>query len=250
MPTNIGLSAVAKVLSVSFLVASVGACSASASDDDSLATTSADLSGNQGTAYKYFIGRGLSKDQAAAVVGNLIQESSVLPGSVQYGGGPGRGIAQWSVGGRWNHDSHDNVEWYAESKKQSATSLELQLDFVWYELETFSGYGLSRLKAAKTLDEATIAFQDDFEGCGECDQSKRIEYAQQVLSAYGGGGGGGGSNEGSSSGEGCYSSTLGQEMPNNACVQSRSDHAWYQCDKGSWVDRWNDPAACDGIHPL
>jgi hypothetical protein len=53
-----------------------------------------------------------------------------------------------------------------------------------------------------------------------------------------------------SSGNGCYSDTLGKEMPNNACVQSRSDSAWYQCDNGSWTDRWTDPADCDGVHPL
>jgi hypothetical protein len=52
------------------------------------------------------------------------------------------------------------------------------------------------------------------------------------------------------SGGGCYSNTLGREMPSNACVQSRSDDLWYQCDNGRWVDRWNDPTACNGVHPL
>ena len=49
---------------------------------------------------------------------------------------------------------------------------------------------------------------------------------------------------------GCYSDTLGREMPANACVQCSSDSAWYQCDNGSWVDRWTDPTACDGTYPL
>jgi hypothetical protein len=39
-------------------------------------------------------------------------------------------------------------------------------------------------------------------------------------------------------------------MPANACVQSKYDDAWYQCDDGAWVDRWTDPAACDGVYPL
>jgi hypothetical protein len=49
---------------------------------------------------------------------------------------------------------------------------------------------------------------------------------------------------------GCFSDTLDKEMPANACVQSASDGQWYQCDNGSWVDRWNDPTACDGTYPL
>jgi GH25 family lysozyme M1 (1,4-beta-N-acetylmuramidase) len=60
------------------------------------------------------------------------------------------------------------------------------------------------------------------------------------------------SNGGHSSGggAGCYSSTLGATEPDNACVQSKSDNAWYQCDDGSWVDRWTDPTACNGVYPL
>lgn len=48
----------------------------------------------------------------------------------------------------------------------------------------------------------------------------------------------------------CYSNTLGREMPANACVQSASNSAWYQCDDGEWVDRWEDPTACDGVYPI
>src|SRR5262249_20512346 len=138
---------------------------------------------NTKTAFQFFVAKGLKRYQAAAIVGNLIQESSVNPNSVQYGGGPGRGIAQWSVGGRWDTEHNDNVHWYAAKKGQSIHSLNLQLEFVWYELETFSGYGLSKLKASSTITQATIDFQDDFEGCGQCDQSKRISYAKQVLAA-------------------------------------------------------------------
>jgi len=70
---------------------------------------------------------------------------------------------------------------------------------------------------------------------------------------------GSGSNSGSSSGSssggtpppaGCYSGTLGMDMPANACVQSKYDSQWYQCDDGSWVDRSTDPSACDGVYPL
>lgn len=48
----------------------------------------------------------------------------------------------------------------------------------------------------------------------------------------------------------CFSHTLGREVGANACVQSASDRKWYQCDRGSWVDRWTDPTACSSVHPL
>ncbi len=54
----------------------------------------------------------------------------------------------------------------------------------------------------------------------------------------------------SGGGAGCYSDTLGATEPDNACVQSSSNDDWYQCDDGNWVDRWTDPTACNGVHPL
>jgi MYXO-CTERM domain-containing protein len=35
------------------------------------------------------------------------------------------------------------------------------------------------------VTDATVTFETDFEGCGECDQSTRITYAEAALSAYG-----------------------------------------------------------------
>jgi hypothetical protein len=233
--TNFGLVA-AVVLAASTLAAG---CAGSVSGDDGM--SEAALSSAEHTAFNFFVTKGLTKVQAAGVIGNLMQESGVNPVAVEYGGGPGRGIAQWSVGGRWDYDRNDNVTWYASARGESRGALGTQLNFTWYELETFSGYGLGELRASSTVSAATIAFQDRFEGCGTCDQSRRIQYAEQALQAYGSGGGGGGA--------GCYSQTLGREMPHNACVQSRFDNLWYQCANGSWVDRWTDPAPCNGVYP-
>jgi hypothetical protein len=139
---------------------------------------------NDKPAYDFFVSKGLTNFQAAGIVGNLDQESGVNPGSVQYGGGPGRGIAQWSVGGRWDSSANDNVLAYAKTKGESSGSLNLQLEFIWYELTTF-GYGLSQLKATTNLNDATIAFMDKYEICGTCATSQRLSYAQAVLKAYG-----------------------------------------------------------------
>jgi hypothetical protein len=232
--------------SISVMAAGCGG----AGDGSNVGSSASALSSSDKTAFDYFVSKGLTDVQAAGIVGNLDQESSMDPSVSEYGGGPGRGIAQWSAGGRWDTDHDDNVVWYAHDHGDSAYSLSLQLDFVWYELETFSSYGLSRLRSSTNVTDATIAFQDDFEGCGECDQSTRIEYANEALSAYGHGSTGGGGGGGGGSSKECYSDTLKKDMPANACVQSSSDSDWYECDDGAWADRWTDPAACNGIHPL
>jgi len=178
-------------LLVSFVILSAplaaGGCSGgdAASPDDN-ATADALSSASGRTAFKFFVGKGLSEIQAAAIVGNLQQESGVDPRSVQPGG-PGRGIAQWSTGDRWNAKSHDNVLWYAAQQGESSSSLELQLEFTWYELESFDHYGLSALKSASTISSAVNVFQRDFEACGTCNASARVRYANAALAAYGGG---------------------------------------------------------------
>jgi len=216
-------------------------------DPSTMAPTSeAALSNAEQTAFNYFVTKGLTEVQAAGIVGNLIQESNVIPTSVEFGGGPGRGIAQWSVGGRWDSSHNDNVTSYSNQQGVSRWALSTQLDFIWYELTSFSGYGLASLKASTSVTSATVAFMAKFEICGTCNQTGRVSYANQVLAAYGTGGGGGGGGGGS----GCFSGTLNMQMPANACVQSKYDHLWYQCSNGSWVDRWSDPTACNGVHAL
>src|SRR5437870_696259 len=111
------------------------------------------LSNNEATAFNYFVAKGFTDVQAAGIVGNLMQESSVLPTAVEYGGGPGRGIAQWSIGGRFNSGSR-SLTAYASAHGENRWALQTQLDFIWYELATVGGYGLPELRAATTIDAA------------------------------------------------------------------------------------------------
>lgn len=107
------------------------------------------------------------------------------PGAVQVPSGPGRGIAQWSVGGRWDTATSDNMLWYASQHGESQWALTPQLQFSWYELSTFSGYGLGPLRAATDINSAVIAFQNDFEKCSQCDTDNRIRFADQAFAFYG-----------------------------------------------------------------
>jgi hypothetical protein len=179
-PNRWSLLAVAAALTLP-----LAACSdTAAGPGETVGESSSALFANDRAAYDYFVSKGLTSFQSAGIVGNLDQESGVSPTAVQ-GGGPGRGTAQWSVGGRWDTDNGDNAVAYASQHGQSVWSLQLQLDFIWYELTTFSGYGLAALRASTNVSDATIAFETRFEGCGQCAESTRISYAKAVLAAYG-----------------------------------------------------------------
>lgn len=146
---------------------------------------------NERPAFDFFRAKGLTAVQSASIVGNLDAESGIDP-TIAQPNGPGRGIAQWSVGGRWDTIPGDNVKAYAAQKGQSATSLQLQLDFIWFELVTFPAYGLAALQTKTTTASAVAAFAKDFEGCASCQTSLRVAYADSVLARFGNGAPGGG----------------------------------------------------------
>jgi hypothetical protein len=142
---------------------------------------------NDHAAFDFFVAQGLTQVQAAGIVGNLDQESGVNPTSIQSGCGTscGEGIAQWTIGGRWDTTPNDNVVAFAASHGEAASDLTTQLQFIWYELTTFPGDGLAPLRGATDVTTATQVFETDFEGCGACNEPARIAYANAVLAAYG-----------------------------------------------------------------
>jgi Phage tail lysozyme len=216
---------------------------ASDPDDPTLTSTESALSSNTHTAFNFFVHKGLTKRQSAGIVGNLMQESSLNPKVKQFGGGPGRGIAQWSVGGRWDTSHRDNVTWYANQHARSRWTLGTQLAFIWYELHTVGGYGLSALRDTTTIKGATLVFMRDYEICGTCASTKRIDYAHQVYNAYA-------STAAAAPATPCYSPTLDAEVNVGVCVESPDDHGVYQCDGGDWVDAETTSNSCTELHSL
>ncbi|HVY44609.1 MAG TPA: phage tail tip lysozyme [Minicystis sp.] len=162
--------------------AGTGGLSGNPADQGGEAITEND---NDKIAFDYFLGQGLTPVQCAGIVGNLDQESGMDPTIWQYGDGPGRGIAQWSAGERWDTTPNANVVWYAGVMGDSKYSLNLQLAFIWWEL-TNEGYGFDDLQAATTVEDAVEVFQDQYEICGACDSSNRVAHAYAALQAFGG----------------------------------------------------------------
>jgi hypothetical protein len=139
-------------------------------------------------AFNFFKSKGLTDEQAAGIVGNFDHEGGMNPSQRQIGGGPGRGIGQWSAGERWDTTPGDNVAEFARKHGQSATSLDAQLGFTWYELNKFSYLGLKQLRSAKTVEQATTVFQDRYERPNKklAGTADRVAHAKAVLAAFGG----------------------------------------------------------------
>ena len=138
-------------------------------------------SGNVQQAYNYFLGKGLSDFQAAGVIGNLAQESGVNPQSNQSGGGPGRGIAQWTVDQRWT-----GVLALAKQRNKPPTDLGVQLDYMWQELTGGYSSALAGLKSSTDVTSATTIFEQKYEAAGTPAMQNRINFAKNVLASKGG----------------------------------------------------------------
>ncbi len=181
---------------------------------------------NEQPAFEYFVGKGLSERQSAGIIGNLDAESGLDPTIRQIGGGPGRGIAQWSAGGRWDTTSGDNVLAYASQRGKDPLTLQLQLDFIWFELTTFPGYGLAALQNTTTIVDAVSVFKAKFEGCPACSTGNRVLYAQSVLDRFGGGSSSSSSSSsGAPAGPACTldNGDEGECITTSAC-EARGDH--------------------------
>jgi len=155
----------------------------------------ADFTGNDNAeiAWNYFISMGCNEYAAAGILGNLEQESGIVPTMAQAGGS-GRGIAQWTFGeSRWN-----GLLDYAEQQGKDWTSLEVQLQFIWYELSGGDSTtasilnrnygGITGLKNAKSIEWAVEAFEKSFERAGTPNMSARIEYANYYYNLFSNGG--------------------------------------------------------------
>jgi len=180
---------------------------------------------NYEIAFNYFRSVGLTEQQSAGIVGNLVHESGVNPKRAQNRSGQtgiqtinsidpiladisgsapeqGFGIAQWTSDGR-----QQNWLDFAEEKQADALSLELQLEFLLTELETNDELGYPELQEADDdLRQSTWIFLAFFErprtvvdankardpvqptsGGAKETLDTRFEMAESIINLYGGG---------------------------------------------------------------
>jgi hypothetical protein len=131
--------------------------------------------------------RGFSKEEAAAIVGNLFAESTFRTGASNPTSGA-YGLMQWT-GGR-----KSKLINFAKEKGKPASDLETQLDYIRWELAGGNQYETAQFAAAmasgSTVSEKTRGFAEKVERASPAElnasMKKRIGAAQ---SAYGQGGG-------------------------------------------------------------
>ena len=138
---------------------------------------SASGNSNASKIWNYFAQKGYSSKAIAGIMGNLQQESGLNPNAKQPNG-PGRGLAQWSKGGRWD----ELVKW-AKAKGLNPNSLDTQLQFMSKEMNS---RGLTpEYMNGMSLSEATEAFEKKYEAAGKPNMSARNKYASSFYNQYG-----------------------------------------------------------------
>lgn len=129
-------------------------------------------------AMQFFIKKGLSKQAASGIVGNLVAESN-LNTTIQGDKGTSIGIAQW-------HDTKagvgrkTNLFNFAKKRGLNWKNLDTQLQFLWNELKSDPKYGLSKLQKAKTAKEASFLFGYYFERFKGYEDSSHSEHKKRA----------------------------------------------------------------------
>ncbi|MGE0231165.1 MAG: phage tail tip lysozyme, partial [Flavobacteriaceae bacterium] len=112
----------------------------------------ADVQGRAQIARDHFVGLGYTPEQAAGIVGNLVQESGVRSDGAVGDNGTAFGIAQW------RGERFTRLKRFAASRNTDWTDFTTQLDFIDSEMKTHETKAYEKLKAAGSIEEATAAF--------------------------------------------------------------------------------------------
>lgn len=120
---------------------------------------------NETITWNFLIAQGFTREQTAGIMGNLMQEHRFNT--------TGDGLAQWTGGRKANllarHDPYN---------------INTQLQFMMDELNGPYIRVLNALRAATTVEQATLIFQNQYERCGVCMESRRIQYAYNILASH------------------------------------------------------------------
>lgn len=107
---------------------------------------------NADFAFNWLVQRGYAPHQAAAIVGNLTQESNVRPDGVVGDNGTAFGVAQW------RGDRFAGLQRYAQQQGTDWRDLGTQLGYLDHELNTTEKSAGEALRAAPDVRSATRAF--------------------------------------------------------------------------------------------
>ena len=127
--------------------------------------------------YKWLRQDGFSHAAASGIIGNFSVETgdTYSPKSNQNNG-PGRGIGQWSEGGRW-----DQLVAWADRQGKDPENLRTQYEFAMKEMRSgIFGFELNKFKQMTNAREAADYFDSHFERSWAQDDEERRDRARQA----------------------------------------------------------------------
>lgn len=166
--------------------------------------------------WNYLVGKGLSDEAAAGIMGNMQQESSF---DTSADNGTHHGLCQWG-GGRL-----DGLEAYAEARGRDVDDVEIQLSYLWCELtdeedegiecgyasnQWCNGYTMDDLRSAASPREAAEIFGVAIERFGAGESGSRHDYAEALYEAH----------------KGQSASSSSSSSPSRKSPSSRSKYGW------------------------
>ena len=124
---------------------------------------------NETITWDFLISNGFTKYQTAGIMGNLMQEHGF--NTTDTSGG--YGIVQWTGGRR----SELLQMAYPEN-------IYTQLNFLMHELTTNYSSVKNNIVNSGTIDDSVKIFQDQFERCGVCRESQRVQFAYNIYATF------------------------------------------------------------------
>lgn len=130
-------------------------------------------------AYQFYISRGYSPPQAAALAGNAMAESSGRP-TVTGDAGKALGLFQW------HPDRQANLQRFAASQGLDPRSEETQLAFKDWEFRNTEAGAGRKLFAAQTPEEANAAVLASLrpKGYTAQDPTRSMDYGKRLANTY------------------------------------------------------------------
>lgn len=66
----------------------------------------------------------------------------------------------------------------------SYSTIQSQLDYLWYELSGPYAKVLAAIQSQTTVEGAVVVFQNQYERCSVCAESMRVQYAYNILASH------------------------------------------------------------------
>jgi hypothetical protein len=135
------------------------------------------ISSNQ--VISFFVSKGLTPEQSAAITGNLYQESNLNPSTLNNRSGA-FGLAQWYK------TRFDGLKEFMSNKNMELSNPIGQLEYIWRELQTTENTAFIKFMEEKNISGMVRTFAKKYERMGvfEANMFKRIKYAKQFLNQY------------------------------------------------------------------